>query len=386
MPEARSGATPSPRAPLLGVVGLFGKLGVIGFGGPTAHIAMMEEEAVNRRRWLDREHFLDALAITNMLPGPNSTEMAIHLGYLRAGAVGAVAGGLVFILPAFLLMLALSWAYFEHGAALNVESLFYGVKPVVIAIVVAAVWRAGRAAVTDWKLLALFAAGLALTLVLPAWEPLVLLAAGLVGVLLYARPPELGRYLPAVVLLTAAPPLLAWRGDELLDLGLLFLRTGGLLFGGGFVMIPLIEHDVVDGFGWMTREEFLDGVALGQSTPGPIVITAAFVGYKASGLAGATVATAAVFLPSFVFATASARFVQTVRGWEWARAFLKAVGAAVVGAILAAGIILARTAVDDLLTGVILIVALVGLVRFRVEVTYLLLAGAVVGLLAREAV
>ena len=366
-------------------VRLFARLGVIGFGGPTAHIAMMEDEAVQRRRWLDRTHFLDVLSLTNMLPGPNSTEMAIHLGYLRAGAPGALLSGLVFILPAFLLMLGLSWAYFEHGASLNVESLFYGVKPVVIAVIAATVWRTGRAAVTDWRLLVLFAAGLGLTLTLPAWEPLVLVGAGLIGILVYARPPDLGRFLPAAIILTAAPPVLAWQGETLVDLALLFLRTGGLLFGGGFVLIPLIEHDVVDQFGWLTRDEFLDGVALGQSTPGPIVITATFVGYAAAGLPGAVVATVAVFLPSFVFATVSARFVRTIRQWDWARAFLKAVAPAVVGAILAAAILLARTAIDDVLTAAILAVALLALVRFRVEVPYLLGAGAACGFVAKEA-
>ncbi|MEX0801281.1 MAG: chromate efflux transporter [Dehalococcoidia bacterium] len=366
------------------VVRLFAKLGVIGFGGPTAHIALMEEETVRRRRWLDHQHFLDSLAVTNMLPGPNSTEMAIHTGYLRAGLPGALLSGLVFILPAFALMLALSWAYFEHGASLRVDSIFYGVKPVVIAVIAATVWRTGRAAVTDWRLAVAFAVGLAFTLALPSWEALVLLTVGLAGVLVYAGPPVF-RSLPAIAVLAAAPPLLAWQGDTLVDLTLLFLRTGGLLFGGGFVMIPLIEHDVVERFGWLTREQFLDGVALGQSTPGPIVITATFVGYAAAGLPGAVVATVAIFLPSFVFATASARFVQTVRQWEWARAFLKAVAAAVVGAILAAGIVLARTALTDALTVAVLVVALIALVRFRVDVTYLLVGGGLLGFVVKEA-
>lgn len=362
---------------------LFAKLGVIGFGGPTAHIALMEEEAVRRRGWLPRQHFLDALAVTNLVPGPNSTEMAIHLGYLRAKAAGAVASGLVFILPAFLLMLLLSWAYFEYGSTPRVGALFYGVKPIVIAIIAATIWRTGRAAVTDAKLVALFGAGLATTLLLPVWEPLVLLAAGVAGVALYAQPLALGRYLPALALLTPVAPLLAWQGDTLLDLALLFLRTGGLLFGGGYVMIPLIEHEVVEGFGWLTRKEFLDGVALGQSTPGPIVITATFVGYKAAGLAGAAVATAAIFLPAFVFAVAVARFVQAARRWEAARAFLKGVGAAVVGAILAAAVSLGRTALVDPLTWLLAAAALLALVRFRMEVTYLLATGAVMGFLAK---
>jgi chromate transporter len=380
--------SPEPQystGPLAETVRLFGKLGVIGFGGPTAHIAMIEEEAVHRRRWLDRRHFLDALAVTNMLPGPNSTEMAIHVGYLRAGIAGALGSGLAFILPAFVLMLALSWAYFQHGASLRLDSVFYGVKPVAVAIVAAAVFRTGRAAVTDWKLAALFVASLVLTLAVPVWEPLVLLAAGLIAVLLYGSLPLFPARLPAFVFFAAAAPLLVWRGDALLDLALLFLRTGGLLFGGGFVMIPLIQHDVVDRFGWLSREQFLDGVALGQSTPGPIVITATFVGYGAAGLPGAAVATVAVFLPSFVFATASARFVAAVRRWEIAGAFLKGVAAAVAGAILAAGVLLLDAAVVDLFTAIIAGTALLALVWARLDVIYLLAAAAGLGLLAKEA-
>jgi chromate transporter len=375
-----------PPGSLTEVIRVFGKLGTIGFGGPTAHISMMEDEAVRRRGWTDQTRFLDALSVTNMIPGPNSTEMAIHLGFLRAGFAGAVLSGIVFIFPAFAMMLVLSWAYFEYGTNPQLESLFYGVKPVVIAIIIVAVWRTGSAAVTDAKLAMLFATGLTLTLLLPSWEPLVLLMAGVAGIALYARPPAQERLLSGIVMLTAtAVPLLAWRGETLVDLALLFLRTGGLLFGGGYVIIPLIEDQVVEGFGWMTREEFLDGVALGQATPGPIVITATFVGFGAAGLPGAVVATVAIFLPSFVFATASARFMEPMRRWEWARAFLKGVGAAVVGAILAAAIILARAAIVDVFTALLTALAFLVLVRFRAEVVYVLGIGAALGLIWKEA-
>src|SRR5574341_187864 len=165
------------------LVRLFGKLGVIGFGGPTAHIALLEEETVTRRGWLDRRHFMDALAGTNLVPGPNSTEMAIHIGYLRAGVPGALTAGIAFIAPAFVLMLALSWAYFEYGAKPGTEAVFYGLKPVVIAIIAATVYRLGRTAVTDIPLVLLFLAGFGLTLAEPGWEPLFLLGAGLIGVI-----------------------------------------------------------------------------------------------------------------------------------------------------------------------------------------------------------
>ena len=376
---------PGPPWQRLGeLLGLFLRLGTFGFGGPNAHIAIMEEEAVRRRRWLSREHFVDILAVTNMLPGPNSTEMGIHLGYLRAGLPGAVLSGLAFILPAFFLLLGLSWAYFEHGTLLRVDALFYGVKPAAIAIILITVYRTGSAAISDGWQAGLFGAGLALTLLFPSVEPITLLLAGLAGILIYATPNPFRGFPAAAILLTTAPPLLSWQGETLIDLSLLFLRTGGLLFGGGYVMIPLIEHDVVERFGWMSRQEFLAGVALGQATPGPIIITATFVGYKAAGLAGAAVATAAIFVPSFVISVTVARFVSSLRQWPLARAFLRGVGPAVVGAILAAAIILAREALTDALTVLLMLAALVALGRYRIGFPYVFGVSAAVGLLTKE--
>jgi len=365
---------------------LFLKLGSFGFGGPLALIAAMEDEAVRKRRWLSREHFLEALALTNMLPGPNAHEMGVYLGYLRAGVRGAVLSGLTFILPPFLLMLGLSWLYFRYGTVPEVEGLFYGLKPVVIAIILVTVWRLGRGAITDLKLAALCVGALVLTWRYPSAEPITLLVAGGLGILLYAFPHP-GRWLAAGTLLagSATPPLLGWDGGTLGDLALLFLRTGGLLFGGGYVMIPLIEHDVVERFGWLTRAEFLDGVALGQSTPGPIIITATFIGYKAAGLAGAIVATAAIFLPSFLLAIIVARFVPTLRRWATAQAFLRGISAAVVGAVLATALVLARTAITDPLTGTLMAVALVAALALKANILLLLGAGAFVGLVTKGA-
>lgn len=363
---------------------LFLRLGIFGFGGPNAHIAIMEDEAVRKRSWLSRDYFVDILAVTNMIPGPNSTEMGIHLGYLRAGVLGGIISGMAFIVPAFLLMVGLSWAYFEHGTLLRTDALFYGIKPATIAIILITVYRTGRTAVTDGWQAGLFLAGLAFTVLYAGAEPIILLAAGVAGILIYATLRPSKGFLAAGILFTAAPPILSWQGDTLVDLSLLFLRTGGLLFGSGYVMIPLIEHDVVESFGWMSREEFLDGVALGQSTPGPIIITATFVGYKAAGLAGAAVATAAIFFPSFVIAMAVARFVGAIRRWVIARAFLRGMGPAVVGAILAAAISLARVALTDALTVLIALATLVAVTRFRVSFPYLFGISAAIGLMAKE--
>ncbi len=365
--------------PLREVAALFLKLGVIGFGGPTAHIAMMEEEVVRRRRWLSREHFLDALAVTNMVPGPNSTEMAIHLGYLRAGVLGGVVAGLCFIGPAFLLMLVLSWAYVQYGTLPAVGALFWGVKPVVVAIIIAAAYRLARNALTSPWLIALAAlAGLGAALQ-PGSEVWLLLGAGLLGYLLTGWRPGLRLAVPL-----AAPLALAVAAPSpLLALAWVCFKTGAFLFGGGYVMIPLMEPEVVNTYGWLTHQQFLDGIALGQSTPGPIVITATFVGYLTAGLAGAVVATVAIFLPAFVIVLAgTGPFTRRLRHWQPAQRFLKGVNAAVVGTIVAASLPLARAALVDPLSVILGLGALVALVRFRVDTLPLIVGGAALGLLA----
>jgi chromate transporter len=357
-------ASPTPGR-LTELLRLFGWFGIIGFGGPQAHIAMIEAEVVGKRRWMPREQYVDALAATNMLPGPNSTEMAIHVGYTRAGWQGGIVAGVAFIAPAFVLMLALSWAYFRWSDIAAVADLFDGIKPAVIAVLAVTLWRLFKSSVTDVPQLALMAIAGALAYAFTSFEPLILIAAGLIGIALYYR----GRTYPKAPFMAFAPwPLVAlpvgaiaafaWDPGTLVDVFWVFLRAGGLLFGGGFVLIPLIEDDVVERFGWLTREQFIDGVALGQATPGPIVITSTFVGYGAAGFAGAAVATVAAFAPSFVFAIAAGRFLDRVRSWALARAFLKGVGPAVVGTIAAVGARLGRDAIVDGWTTALFVVAL----------------------------
>jgi chromate transporter len=340
---------------------------------------MMERDAVERRGWLSRQRFLDALAATNLVPGPNSTELAIQFGQVRAGLAGAVASGVAFIAPAFLLMLALSWAYARWQTVPAMEDVFYGIKPAVIALILVTSFRLFRGSVSDWKLGAIFAASGALVYFLPGWEMAVLLGAGLAGLVLYGpapRPPP--RSLAVVPLLGASA--FAWEPRTLADLFWLCLRTGGLLFGGGYVMIPLLEHDVVERFGWMTREQFLDGVALGQSTPGPIVITATFIGYQAAGLPGALAATIAIFLPAFVFAILVGRFLEALAGSAALRAALKGIGAGVVGTILAVTARLGRSAVVDGWTVAIGLIALLALLRWRLHSAPLIGGAALAGL------
>ena len=371
------------------VIAYFGALGVIGFGGPNAHIAMMQRDAVERRGWLSRERFLHALAATNLVPGPNSTEMAIHLGYLRAGAAGAIFGGLAFILPAFVMMLGLSWLYFENATTPEVADLFYGVQPVVVALLVVTAYRLFLTGVGepkrflgrqgDWHLALIFAASLALVVAFPGYEIAVLIGAGVIGFLLYG--PALRLTSPSLALV----PLLgvsafAWEPGTLLDLFWLCLRTGGLLFGGGYVMIPLLEDPVVGHFGWLTREQFLAGVAVGQTTPGPIVITATFVGYGAAGLAGAAVATFAIFLPSFFFAVLTSRFIAAFGEVAWLRAALKGIGAAVVGTLVAVSVRLGESAFVDAATVAVGIAAALALLRFRLHGALLVAIGGAAGL------
>jgi chromate transporter len=378
--------------PLSEVGGLFLQLGVTGFGGPMAHIAMMEREAVEKRAWLTRQRFLDALAATNLIPGPNSTEMAIHIGHLRARLGGALLAGGAFILPAFLLMLLLSWLYFRYQTTPLLIDLFYGVKPAVIALILLTVYRLFFAGVAEPRaalrgqleapLLLLFGAGLAITYLAPGYEVGVILGAGLIGLVVYGPRPALPRRfrrLPAVVVLATAPAFV-WEPGVLADLFLVCLRTGALLFGGGYVMIPLLENDVVDRSGWLSREAFLDGVALGQVTPGPIVITAAFVGYAAAGLAGACVATFAIFAPSFPFAVLASRFVAAFGEAAPVRAALKGISAAVVGAILATTLRLAENAFPDAWTAAMAVLSLVVLWRFRIHAGFVFAAAALAGL------
>jgi chromate transporter len=280
------------------------------------------------------------------------------------------------------MMIALSWAYFRWNDVAAVADLFDGVKPAVIAVLTVTLWRLFRSSVKDVPQLAIMAAGGALAYFFTEWEPLILIAAGLAGVALYMTP----RAYPGIPLLSVAPwPLaatavlvaafFAWEPNALVDLMTLFLRAGGLLFGGGYVLIPLIQNDVVDRYGWLTSQQFLDGVALGQMTPGPIVITATFVGYGAAGLPGAIVATVAVFAPSFVFAIAAGRFLDTVRSWKIASAFLRGVGPAVVGSIAAVSAKLGRDAITDAWAAAIFVGALALAWRYG-PIPSILLAGA----------
>lgn len=375
------------------IAGLFLKLGVIGFGGPAAHIALMEDEVVEKRGWLSRERFLDLVGVTSVIPGPNSTEMAIHLGFLRGGWPGLLLAGACFIIPAVSLTTLLAWAYMTYGAVPQVADLLYGIKPAVLAVILGALWRLGQKSVKEWRLGFL---GLAVTLVaLTEFSGVfALIGGGLVGMfwLKITRSDDRGHVAVIAPIAGAGASMLASQGalvgaPTLWALGLFFLKIGAILYGSGYVLIAFLEEELVHGYAWLTQEQLLEAVAIGQFTPGPVLSTAAFIGYLVSGgkLSWALVAAGAIFLPSFVFVAALNPVLPRLRESQWVASFLDAVNVCAVGVMAAVTIELAYFQVFDTLTleGVPKIIiaigaAVLGLWR-GVGAVWLVIGGAVAG-------
>jgi chromate transporter len=343
---------------------LFLKLGTIAFGGPAAHIAMMEDEVVRRRAWLTREEFLDLLGATNLIPGPNSTEMAIHIGARRAGFTGLVVAGACFILPAMCIVMACAWAYVKYGKLPQVAGILYGVKPVIIAVVLQALWSLSRTAIKSGSLGLLLAVAV-LAVFLGVNELLVLLIAGVV-MILTARVGKSGTTLLAVPLGT---------------LFLIFLKIGSVLYGSGYVLLAFLRSDFVERLGWLTEAQLLDAVAIGQVTPGPVFTTATFIGYVLGGPLAAVVATIGIFLPAFFFVAISGPLIPRIRKSPTAGAFLDGVNAASLALMVVVTWQLARAAVFDVVTVVLAIAAGVALIRYKVNSAWLVAAGAAVGLI-----
>jgi chromate transporter len=377
---------PSRRVRLRTVAALFLRLGATSFGGPAAHIALMEEEVVRRRGWLTHAEFLDLLGATNLIPGPNSTEMAIHIGHRVAGWRGLLVAGACFIFPALVIVTALAWVYVRYGQLPAVAGLLYGVKPVVIAIVVQALWRLGRVCIRA----ALPAAAAVVAIVLAALgvhELVVLFGVGL-GVPLFKglfRRPDRLAPAPLVLLTTpAVPAATAAAGSAtfgLWPLFLVFLKTGAVLYGSGYVLLAFLRADLVGRYGWLTEQQLLDAVAVGQMIPGPLFTTAAFIGYLLGGPAGAAVATAGIFLPAFVFVALSIPLLPRLRRSRFAGAFLDGVNAASLALMAVVTVQLGRAALVDWLTIALAVLAAALLFRFRLNATWLILGGAAVGLL-----
>ncbi len=369
------------------LVTLFLKLGTTTFGGPAAHIAMMEDEVVRRRGWMPRDKFLDLLGATNLIPGPNSTEMAIHVGYLRAGWPGLVAAGACFILPAAIMVSVIAAAYVRFGALPQALALLYGVKPVVIAVVAQALWRLGRAAMKT-KLLAVVGLAAAALNLAGVNELVVLFGTAVLVAMTYClRHASRGTSLLAINLGALVPGSVAAGAGAAVPFGLtalflFFLKVGSVLFGSGYVLLAFLRADLVERWGWLTESQLLDATAVGQVTPGPVFTTATFVGYVLGGPAGAVVATIGIFLPAFFFVAISAPLVARLRHSPVAGALLDGVN---VGALALMAVVtwqLGRAALTDATTVVIAAASAVALLHFRVNSAWLVLAGAGVGLLA----
>ena len=363
---------------------LFLKLGVTAFGGPAAHIAMMHDEAVKRRKWLSEQKFLDLVGATNLIPGPNSTEMAIHIGFLRAGWPGLVVAGFCFIVPAMLIVLALAGVYVRFGATPQAEGLLYGIKPVVISIIVQALWRLGRKAVKGP--LTLGAGCIVLVLYLAGIHEIALLFAGGLIVMLGANYRRLrGRGVGALLIPVGGAGALSQVSIpfSLPLLFVTFLKIGSVLYGSGYVLLAFPRADFVVRFGWLTDRQLLDAIAIGQVTPGPVFTTATFIGYLLGGAPGALLATLGIFLPSFVFVAVSSPFIPRIRHSAWASGLLDGVNVASLGLMAAVTGQLGRTSLTDPLTVMIALISLGSLIRSKVNSTWLIVGGAIVGFLVR---
>lgn len=383
----------SPQAPTprraWEVAGFFLKLGLIAFGGPAAHIAMMDDEVVRKRGWVKREQFLDLLGAANLIPGPSSTELAIYLGLVRAGWRGLILGGVCFILPALLIVLALAMAYVHLGTLPQVGWLLYGVKPVIIAIVLQALWNLGRTAVKGTLTAAVGAAviglsflGVSLVLLLFASGAFVMAARSfrgdpsrLAGAAM-AGPILLGPSVASAAVATGGPaaPVSLWL------LTGVFLKVGAILFGSGYVLLAFLRADLVQHLGWLTDQQLIDAIAVGQVTPGPVFTTATFIGYVVAGLPGALLATLGIFLPSFLLVAASYPLIPKLRGSRWTAGFLDGVNVASLGLMATVTWYLGRAALVDAVTAAIGLAAAVLVFHRRINSAWLVLGGAGVGL------
>jgi chromate transporter len=371
----------------------FLRLGTTAFGGPAAHIAMMEDEVVRRRQWVAREKFLDLLGAANLIPGPSSTEMAIFIGYLCKGWAGLLLGGICFIFPAMVIVMVLAWAYVRFGNLPQVNWLLYGVKPVVIAIILQALWQLGRKAVKNKFLGALAIIGLILNF-LGINLLILLFGAGLISGMRQGFIQDRARsWRPLLIMLLSVCCLLAvvylaaglYSAEKvtfgLLPLFLFFVKVGSIVFGSGYVLLAFLQADLVEHWHWLTTTQLLDAIAVGQVTPGPVFTTATFIGYLLAGLPGALIATAGIFLPSFIFVAASSPLLPRLRKSAVTGAFLDGVIIASLALMASVTYSIGRDAVSDLPTALLALGSAILLVRFRLNSLWLVLCGALIGFL-----
>ena len=372
--------------PIRELVQYFLRLGLLGFGGPVALVGQMERELVTERGWLTKEQMREAIAVCQSLPGPLAIQVGIYISYLRGGFWGAWAGGWAFILPNFVIVAALGALYVYFGGLQPVTAIFYGVSPAVIALILHSCYRLTRLGMQDWMQWALAAACFAVTIVLKAEVALLFIGAGIVGILYYGsfrqRPSSSATPLLAAAPLLSASVASVAGASTVGKLLLFFLKAGALTFGSGLVIVPFLQQGVVQQYGWLSERDFLVAVAVGMISPGPVVITATFVGYLVAGFRGSLAATVGIFLPSFILVLVAAPILARHRANRNVQGFVKGAYAAAIGTILGACVLLGRIAIGDWLTCLIGVTALVALFRWKVSNPLLMAVTAAAGLIA----
>lgn len=375
------------RTSLAELAKVFFKLGVIGFGGPAAHIAMMEEETVKRRKWLTHEQFLDLLGATNLIPGPNSTEMAIHVGYVKAGWRGLAVAGSCFIFPAVAITLFFAYLYVHFGTVPQLAAFMFGIRAAIIAVILAAVYRLSRPLLKKRHLIVI-GLSVAVCNVFHLDEIVLLFGAGLVNIVweqrkrIWQRAFSLFNVNVLSVFAMFFSPLtkeVNAASASLVTLGLFFLKVGAILYGSGYVLVAFLQGGLVESYHWLTQQQLLDAIAIGQFTPGPILSTATFIGYVLLGLPGAAVATIGVFLPSFIFVMLSSPLIPKLRGSPLARSFLDGVNAGALGLMLAVCFSLGFTSLTSVAGGLIFGLAIIVLVVWNLNAAWIILGSACLG-------
>src|SRR5689334_17644302 len=392
MTVPRGGSMPgdsiSARVPIRDLVKYFLRLGVLGFGGPVALVGQMERELVGDKKWLTKEEMREGIAVCQSLPGPLAIQVGIWISYIRGGFWGAWAGGWAFILPNFVIVAVLGALYVYFGGLSPVRAIFYGVSPAVIALILHSCYRLTKLGMKDWIEWSLAAAAFIITVALQAEVALVFLGCGIVGLLYYgslfraraSAPTTRFFALGAPLAVAAAAP--SSIGKLLGELLVFFLKAGSLTFGSGLVIVPFLEKGLVQQMRWLNERDFLVAVAIGMISPGPVVITATFVGYLVAGFWGAAVSTIGIFLPSFLFVLIIAPILVRHRAQPDVRGFVKGAYAAAIGTILGASVLLGKIAIGDWLTGVTAAASLIVLFRWKVSNPMLVAVTAIVGFVA----
>ncbi len=365
------------------IAAAFLRFGCIAFGGPAAHLALLEDEFVSRRRWIPRQRFLDLMGATNLIPGPNSTEMTMHLGYERGGPMGLAAAGFGFVFPAAAITALLAWIYVKTGTLPTAESVLAGVRPAVFVIILGAVWKLGRKAVTDWRL-GVIAVCVGGGVIAGLGEIPAILLGGVCGGLALLLPRLSAMASGAALALCAPQTALAAAAEAptLAKLGLFFFKVGCVLYGSGYVLIAFLEGGLVEDYGWVTQQQLLDAIAVGQFTPGPVLTAATFLGYLVAGWTGAAIATAGIFLPGFGFVWILNPLVRRLRKSRTTAAFLDAINASAVGLMAAVAIGLAGASLSSLPACVIAACAAAALFFARWPAVWVVAGAGVLGLLS----